>query len=73
MFISVFGIILVLIYPVTERVLDTRTAREAGCKVGRKPDQSFGFFSRSSIYPEMSRISINELCLEPVKNLDSGV
>jgi len=30
-------------------------------------------FSLNLLYPEMSGISINELCFDPVKNLDSGV
>ena len=30
-------------------------------------------FSLNLLYPEMSVISIIELCIEPAKNLDSGV
>ena len=39
---------------------------------GVSPTNPFGF-SLDVLYSEMSSISINELCFEPAKNLDSGV
>jgi hypothetical protein len=39
---------------------------------GLRPSNPLGF-SLNLLYPEMSVISIIELCIEPAKNLDSGV
>ena len=47
-------------------------ARGRAERSGVCPTNPFGF-SLGFLYPEMSSISINELCFEPAKNLDSGV
>ena len=52
--------------------LDTRTARGRAERSGIRPTNPLAF-SLNVLYSEMSRISVNELCFEPAKNLDSGV